>query len=134
MTHKTNNHSKFLLQYHLIFVCKYRKKIFCANNISTDIKKLSQEFCQKHHVQIRYMEADKDHIHYMIETEPTINLANFIKSIKGYITYHIWKKYPKYLSKCFWKEHTLFSDGYFLASVDNVSEKTLKEYIQNQGK
>ena len=27
--------------------------------------------CQKHKVIIKYMETDKDHIHYMIETEPT---------------------------------------------------------------
>lgn len=41
-------------------------------------------------------------------------------------------KYPNYLSKCFWKERTFFSDGYFLASIGNVSQEILKEYIENQ--
>ena len=80
------------------------------------------------------MESDKDHIHYMIETVPNINLANFVKGLKSYITYHMWQKYNAYLSKCFWKEHTFFTDGYFIASVGNVSEEILKEYIENQGK
>ena len=53
--------------------------------------------------------------------------------MKGYITYHIWKKYSAYLHKCFWKEKTFFTDGYFICSVGDVSEKTLKEYIENQG-
>ena len=42
-------------------------------------------------------------------------------------------KYSAYLCKCFWKENTFFTDGYFICSVGNVSEKTLKEYIENQG-
>lgn len=54
--------------------------------------------------------------------------------MKGYITYYMWKKYNAYLSKCFWNEHTLFSDGYFVSSIGNVSEENLKEYIENQGK
>lgn len=79
------------------------------------------------------MEADKDHIHYMIETRPNINLSDFVRTMKGYISYHIWEKYSAYLYKCFWKERTFFTDGYFICSVGNVSEKTLKEYMENQG-
>lgn len=35
---KSKNRRKYLLQYHLIFVCKYRKKLFLNQNISDDIK------------------------------------------------------------------------------------------------
>ena len=80
------------------------------------------------------MEVDKDHIHYMIETTPNINLFNLVRTMKSYITYHIWEKYPVYLSKCFWKEKTFFSDGYFISSIGNVSQENLKSYIENQGR
>ena len=130
---KSKNHSKYLLQYHLIFVCKYRKKLLSSNSISSDMKSLSKFICEKHNVIIIYMETDKDHIHYMIETEPNINLCDLVRTMKSYTTYHIWKKYHTYLSKCFWKEHTFWTDGYFVCSVGNVSEKILKEYIENQG-
>jgi putative transposase len=75
------------------------------------------------------MEVDKDHIHYMIETTPNINLSNLVRTMKSDITYHIWKKYSNYLSKCFWKERTFFSDGYFISSIGNVSRNTSKNYI-----
>lgn len=68
--YRKGNHKKYLLQYHLIFVRKYRKKLLCGNNIVTDIKKLSLDIATKHNVNIHYMEVDKDHIHYMIETSP----------------------------------------------------------------
>lgn len=129
---KSKNHSKYLLQYYLIFVCKYRKKLLASNSVSNTIKSLSEEICNKHQVIIRHMETDKDHIHYMIETEPTLNLSDLVRTIKNYTTYHIWKKYHNYLSKCFWREHTFWTDGYFICSVGNVSEKVPKEYIENQ--
>ena len=107
---KSKNHSKYLLQYHLIFVCKYRKKLLSSNSISSDMKSLSKFICEKHNVIIKYMETDKDHTHYMIETEPNINLCDLVRTMKSYTTYHIWKKYHIYLSKCFWKEHTFWMD------------------------
>lgn len=132
--YRSKGHCKFLLRYHLILVCKYRLKLMSASNISSDIKKLSEKIAKKHNVDIWYLESDKDHIHYMIEVEPNTNLANFVKTLKSYTTYHIWKKYPNYLRKCFWKERTFWSDGYFIASIGEVSSDTLKEYIENQGK
>ena len=132
-TEPTMSISKYLLQYHIIFVCKYRKKLLVSRQISDDIKQFSYEICQRHSVIIRYMETDKDHIHYMIETEPTMSISKIVNLMKSYTTYHIWKRYPQYLRKQFWKEHTFWTDGYFACSVGNVSEEMLKRYIENQG-
>ena len=130
---KSKNRHKYLLQYHIIFVCKYRKKLLVSRQISDDIKQFSYEICQRHSVIIRYMETDKDHIYSMIETEPTMSISKIINLMKSYTTYHIWKRYPQYLRKQFWKEHTFWTDGYFACSVGNVSEEMLKRYIENQG-
>ena len=129
---KSKNRHKYLLQYHLIFVCKYRKKLL-SKDISDNIKQLSYDICKKHNVDIKYMETDKDHIHYMIETEPTISISKIVNLMKSYTTYHVWKLHNQYLKKQFWKENTFWTDGYFVCSVGNVSEKTLKKYIENQG-
>ena len=98
-TWKSKNRHKYLLQYYIIFVCKYRKKLLVSRQISDDIKQFSYEICQRHSVIIRYMETDKDHIHYMIETEPTMSISKIVNMMKSYTTYHIWKRYPQYLRK-----------------------------------
>ena len=69
----------------------------------------------------------------MIETEPTMSISKIVNLMKNYTTYHIWKRYPDYLRKHFWKEHTFWTDGYFACSVGNVSEEMLRKYIENQG-
>ena len=53
----SKNRHKYLLQYHLIFVCKYRKQLLISK-ISEDIKQLSYEICEKYNIKIKEMETD----------------------------------------------------------------------------
>ena len=121
-----------LLQYHIFSSANIGRNYWFRNRYQM-IKAVFIEICQKHKVIIKYMETDKDHIHYMIETEPTMSVSKIVNLMKSYTTYHIWKRYPNYLRKHFWKEHTFWTDGYFACSVGNVSEEMLKKYIENQG-
>ena len=52
--------------------------------------------------------------------------------IKKESTIYIWKKYKQFLKTHFWKEHTFWSDGYFVASIGNDNEKTIQKYIAEQ--
>lgn len=110
-TWKSKNRHKYLLQYHIIFVCKYRKKLLVSQQISEDRKQFSYEICERQKVIIRYMETDKAPIHYRIETEPTMSISKIVNLMKRYTTFHIWERYPNYLRKQFWKENTFWTDG-----------------------
>ena len=131
--YNSKNRHKYILQYHIIFVCKYIKKLFINSEISKNIKLLSKEICSKYEVNIKYMETDLDHIHYMMEIPPTISISKIVKLIKSYTTYHIWKLNYNYLKKNFWREKTFWTDGYFVSTIGDVSENILKDYIENQG-
>ena len=100
------------MQYHLILVCKYRKKLLSLNWVSEDIKNLSKIILEKYDVVIKYMETDKDHIHYMLELNPDMSVSKVIKLLKSYTTFHMWKKYYNFLNKHFWKEKTFWTDGF----------------------
>ena len=81
--------AKYLLRYHLILVCKYRKSCLADTIITDCIKALSMNISEGHGVEILFMEVDKDHIHYMIQTSPDINLSNYVRVLKQYTTYHL---------------------------------------------
>lgn len=129
----SKNRHKYLLQFHIIFSCKYRKPLLVYPCISDDIKMLSMDICQKHNILIKHMETDRDHIHYMIEIEPTMSISRAVNLMKSYTAYHIWNHHASFLRAHFWREKTFWADGYFACSVGNVSEKILKEYIEKQG-
>ena len=40
------------------------------------------------------METDKGHIHYMIETEPTMSISKIVNLMKSYTTYIYGKDIP----------------------------------------
>ncbi len=106
---QSRNRHKYLLQYHLISVCKYRKKLLSSQKISDSIKRLSLEICSRHDIVVKYMETDRDHIHYMLETNPKLSISKIVAILKGYTTFWIWREYPLELSKEFWREHTFLS-------------------------
>lgn len=130
----SHNRHKYLLQYHIIFVCKYRKNLLADKNLSQLIKQLSLEICTKHGVTIKYMETDLDHIHYLMEFPPNISVSSLVRLVKSYTTYHVWRSdFSTVLKAHFWKEKIFWTSGYFACTVGSVSEKTLKDYINNQG-
>ena len=79
------------------------------------------------------METDKDHIHILIQYKPTDSITKIVSALKQFSTYYAWKENGAMLRKHYWKEHTLWSDGYFSASIGQVSQETIERYIAEQG-
>ena len=69
MSKKSNyistNRSKHYLKCHLIFVCKYRKKLLIGQ-LNDDIKQIFQSIADGSDFEIEVMESDIDHIHFLI--------------------------------------------------------------------
>lgn len=80
------------------------------------------------------METDKDRIHYLISTKSNINLSNYIKTLKSYTIYHIWREYEVYLKKFIYYKRIFWFSDYFINTIGNVSEENIKNYILNQGR
>lgn len=131
MEYISENHSKHLLIYHLIFVCKYRKKLLLK--VDDDIKAEIESITNHYGWQIIEQEIDQDHIHILIRYSPKWSILEIVRLLKQLTTYRMWQKHNKYLSQHFWKERTFWSDGYFSCSIGNVSKEIILKYIQEQG-
>lgn len=118
---------------HLIFVCKYRKKLLIQ--YGEEIKEILVSISEENNIHIIEMEVDKDHLHMLIQYSPTQSISEIVRKLKRISTYRIWRQNNNHLclAKYFWKEHTFWSDGYFASSIGRVSAKTIKKYIANQG-
>lgn len=128
----SRNHSKYYLKVHLIFVCKYRKKLL-INNFDNIVKNAILEISYRSNFIIDILETDEDHIHMLISYPPKLSVTSIVRKLKQETTIYLWKNYSKFLSKHFWKEHTFWSDGYFACSIGEANPETIKRYIENQG-
>ena len=60
-------------------------------------------------------------------------VSTIAKQLKQYTTYQMWKQYENILSKYYWKQKILWSDGYFVCSIGQVSQSIIEKYIESQG-
>ena len=129
----SKNHSKFLLKYHIIFVCKYRRKILIGN-IATCIKNILNDITNKSDFRIEVIETDKDHVHLLVDSDPKVSPLQIVRRLKQESTKRLWVLCPEVLHRWFYRELTLWTDGYFVSSIGNVSQETVRKYIENQEK
>ena len=97
------------------------------------MKQIMFDISKRYDFEIKEMEVDKDHIHFMISSVPKISPLQIVRVLKQQSTIEIWKIHKNELRKQYWKESTFWTDGYFCSTIGKVSSKTLKHYIQNQG-
>ncbi len=131
MGYEHKNHSKYLLMYHVIFVCKYRRKIL--EPISNELKLTITDIEKESDFEILEMETDKDHIHLLVKSEPKVSILSIGRKLKQETTVRLWGSQGNYLKRFYWGEKTLWSDGYFASTIGNVSKETAEAYIKNQG-
>lgn len=136
MSKKSNyistNRSKHYLKCHLIFVCKYRKKLL-VGQLNNDMKAILQSITDKSDFEIEVMETDIDHVHFLIRYIPRLSIAQIVRRLKQQSTLHIWQAHSVALRKEYWYKDIFWSDGYFVCSIGEASPDTIREYILSQG-
>ena len=83
--------------YHVIFVCKYRKKIL--EPIKEELKEVIHSIENDSDFEVLEMETDKDHIHLLIKSEPKISVLAIVRKIKQETTFQLWKNKKEYMQK-----------------------------------
>ena len=125
---RSNAHSKYRCQYHIVFAPKFRRKEIYGQ-IKKDIGEILRKLCEQKEVEIIEAEACSDHIHMLVSIPPHISIAQFMGYLKGKSTLMIFDRHSnlkyKYGSRHFW------SRGYYVDTVGR-NEKVIAEYIRNQ--
>ena len=78
----TNNHSVFLLNYHLVLVIKYRRKVI-NDKISNRLKGIFEYICPKYNITLCEWNHDKDHVHLLFRGSPNTDISKFLNAYKS---------------------------------------------------
>lgn len=126
----SNNHSVFLLYYHLIFVIKYRRKVI-DSNISLRLKNIFAYIAPNYNITMEQWNSDKDHVHILLKAHPNTELSKFINAYKSASSRLIKKEFPD-ICDSLWKE-MFWSKSFCLLTTGGVTVETIKQYIKSQG-
>lgn len=128
-------HGTYHLQYHVVWVCKYRRKVLNPGVEATLRKLLPHLLRSIPGASIETMGFDKqklDHVHMVMVIPPKYSIADVMGILKAQSASYLRKKYP-FLEKVYWKENIVWSPGYFVSSI-GLDEAMIKHYVEYQGK
>lgn len=125
-----NNHSVFLLYYHLVLVVKYRRNVI-DDVISDRLKEIFEYITPRYNIALQEWNHDKDHIHIMFKAHPNSELSKFINAYKSASSRLIKKEYPQMREKM-WKEY-FWSRSYCLLTTGGAPIEVIRRYIESQG-
>ena len=124
-----NNHSVFLLYYHLILVTKYRRQVI-DDEISDFAKDTFIRISESYHITLVEWNHDKDHVHIMFKAQPKTELTKFINAYKSASSRLIKRDFPR-VKQFLWKE-MFWSKSFCLLTTGGAPIDLIKIYIQNQ--
>ena len=124
------SHCVFCLNYHLVLVIKYRKKVI-NDKISERLKELFEAIGKHYSVYVKEWNHDIDHVHILFKAEPNSELSKFLNAYKSASSRLIKKEYPEIRQKL-WKEY-FWSKSFCLITTGGATIDVIKEYIKSQG-
>lgn len=116
--------------FHLVFVTKYRKKIFDTPEKVQEMKDLLQKRAEQIDTKIEEMEVMPDHVHLLISFKPIYSASYIVKMLKGTTARQWFLKHPEDQKKL-WGGH-LWSPSYFISTLGDMSKETVRKYIASQ--
>lgn len=125
-----NNHSVFLMYYHLVLVVKYRRKVF-DDALSDRAKEIFEYIAPSYNMTLIEWNHDKNHIHILFKAHPNSELSKFINAYKSASSRLLKKEYPKIREKL-WKEY-FWSRSFCLLTTGGAPIEIIKKYIESQG-
>jgi REP element-mobilizing transposase RayT len=125
-------HNVTELQYHLIAVVKYRKKLI-NKELQTEIVNACKHI-QDTGGRIWFLEigANSDHVHFLVQAKPILSPTQIATTIKGVTGKHLFYKFPELRTEL--RKHEFWTNGYYMSTVSVIPADVTRWYVKNQAK
>ena len=125
-----NNHSVFLLYYHLVLVIKYRRNVL-DDAVSLRAREIFEYIAPSYKITLLEWHHDHDHVHILFKAQPHSELSKLINAYKSASSRLLKKEFPEIRSKL-WQEY-FWSRSYCLLTTGGAPIEVIRQYIETQG-
>lgn len=124
-----NQHSVYLLNYHLVMVVKYRRRVI-NDDISDYLKRKFEQVGESYGINLQEWNHDVDHVHVLFRATPHTEMAKFLNAYKSASSRMVKKRFPEIKDKL-WKS-AFWTQSYCLISTGGAPLEVVKKYIESQ--
>ena len=128
MDYRHGSHTVFQIEYHFVWVTKYRYKVL-TGEVADRVRALVRETCEAFEIRIISGVVSKDHVHILVSCPPTLAPSEIMRRIKGRTSSKLFEEYS-HLKKRYWGRH-FWARGYFCATIGQVTKEMIELYLEN---
>lgn len=128
MDNHSLSHTKWKCQYHVVFIPKYRRKVMYGK-VKQDVREIIETLYGYKQVKITAGAVCVDRVHLCIELLPQYSVSSFMGYLKGKSALMVLDRHPEFRTR---GKKEFWARGYYVETIGNIDEKTVKRYIQQQ--
>ena len=125
---RTGRHCTFMLHAHLVFVTKYRHRVFSDTHLRR-MKEIMRAVCTDFETELVEFNGQTNHVHLLVNFPPKVALSKLVNSLKGVSSRRLRQEFPD-LVRHYWRAQRLWSGSYFAGSVGGAPISVLRQYIE----
>lgn len=127
---RTGRHCTFALHAHLVFVTKYRHRVFEDRHL-TRMEEIMRAVCADFEAELVEFNGESNHVHLLVNFPPKVAVSKLVNSVKGVSSRRLRQEFPD-LVRHYWRAQRLWSGSYFAGSVGGAPLSTVRQYIEQQ--
>jgi REP element-mobilizing transposase RayT len=118
--------------YHLVCPAKYRRVVF-SQEVDEELRNICLEIEKRYEIHFLEIGTEKDHVHFLIQSVPTLSPKQIAQMVKSIIAKEIFLRRPE-VKRILWGGD-FWTSGYFISTVGkHGNEETIMNYVKNQGR
>lgn len=82
MDYRYGSHTVFQIEYHFVWVTKYRYKVL-TGDVAERVRELVKQTCEAFEIRIVRGVVSKDHVHILVSSPPELAPSEMMRRIKG---------------------------------------------------
>ena len=126
MDYRYGSHTVFKIQYHFVFVTKYRYQVL-SGDVGLKARELIRQTCQMFEIDILKGVVSKDHVHLLVSAPPNMAPSEIMRRIKGRSSSKLFESFPD-LKRRYWGRH-FWARGYFCVTSGELTQTMIEEYL-----
>lgn len=134
---KTNNlrHARtcvYNVNYHIVWSVKYRRKVITPE-VESYMRTVINEIAKTKGFEVAEFESGEgDYVHLFVSAPPKLSPSLIVQYLKGITGRRLYMQFPELKSQL-WKGE-LWNHSYYIETIGDVSEDTIRKYIEHQTK
>ena len=128
MDYRYGSHTVYNIEYHFVWVTKYRYQVL-TGDVSQRVRDLVRQTCEAFEIKILSGVVSKDHVHIVVSAPPNMAPSEIMRRIKGRSARKLFEEFPA-LKKRYWGKH-FWARGYFCVTVGQMTEEMITNYLEH---